>query len=346
MREPNFERLKTALFCGEPDCVPLMELGIAKNIKDGFMGKHVNTLAGDVEFWHKAGYDYMKLQPKVLFDLPSSTPDMHTDYDEDTPERKWAAEHFGLISSMQDAENYNFPKPEDVDYSVFEEVQHYLPDSMKVIGQYGDIFTMVWVVMGFENFSMALFEDPELVEYLFQRFGESVYNLFENMVDFDIVQAMWYSDDLAYAQGLMVSPDVFRKFLFPWVKKIGDLCKKKEIPFIYHSDGVLYELLDDFIQSGVNALHPVEPKAMDIEELKKKVENKLCLVGNIDLAYTLTRGTPGETAEEVKERLRKVAPGGGYVLGSSNSVPDYVKLENYIAMIETTRKFGMYPINV
>jgi uroporphyrinogen decarboxylase len=325
----------------------MMELGIAKNIKEGFLGKPVNTLSDEVEFMKTAGYDFVKLQPKVIFDMPSSTPDMHTDYDEDeAPERKWAAEHFGLISTMADAEKYPFPKPEDVDYSNFEKIKEYLPENMKVIGQYGDIFTMTWVVMGFERFSMALFEEPELVDYLFKRFGECVYNLFENMVDFDIVQAMWYSDDLAYTEGLMISPMVYRQYLFPWVKKIGNLCKKKEIPFIYHSDGVLHELMDDFLDCGVNALHPIEPKAMDIVELKKKWAEKLCLIGNIDLAYTLTRGTPEETDEEVKERIRTLGPGGGYIVCSSNSVPDYVKLENYKAMVEAVKKYGKYPISL
>ena len=346
MRKPDFERLCTALFCGQPDYVPLMELGIAKNIKEGFLGKPIHSLADEVEFWQRAGYDYIKLQPKVIFEMPSSTPDMHSDVDEKQTQRKWAAEHFGMISSMKDAEQYPFPRPQDVDYSIFEEVTRYLPDSMKVIGQYGDIFTMTWVVMGFERFSMALFEDTELVEFLFQKFGEAVYNLFENMVDFECVRALWYSDDLAYAEGLMISPSVYRAYLFPWVRKIGALCRTKGIPFLYHSDGVLFDVLDDLMACGVNALHPVEPKAMNILELKKKVQGKLCLIGNVDLAYTLTRGTPQETAEEVKELLRTVALGGGYVLGSSNSIPDYVKLDNYIAMIETTRNFGKYPIDI
>jgi uroporphyrinogen decarboxylase len=83
---------------------------------------------------------------------------------------------------------------------------------------------------------------------------------------------------------------------------------------------------------------------MDIVKVKEQVKGKLCVIGNVDLGYTLTRGTPEETAEEVKEKIRLLAPGGGYCLGSSNSVPDYVKVENYRAMVETTKDFGKYPI--
>ena len=74
--------------------------------------------------------------------------------------------------------------------------------------------------------------------------------------------------------------------------------------------------------------------------------DRLCVIGNIDLSYTLTRGTPEEVAEEVKQRLKDVAPGGGYCLGSSNTIPDYVPPENYIAMVETTLERGNYPVNL
>jgi uroporphyrinogen decarboxylase len=79
-------------------------------------------------------------------------------------------------------------------------------------------------------------------------------------------------------------------------------------------------------------------------ELKRTVGHRIALCGNIDLAYTLTRGTPEEVDAEVKERIRHVAPGGGYVLGSANSVPEYVPIENFNAMRAACLKYGRYPI--
>jgi len=337
-RKPNFERLRTALYCREPDYVPLVELGIAQEIKEGFLGKEIHSLKEEVEFWTLAGYDYVKLQPGIDIN-PAKI----------MPKRggwRWAATHSGVINSWQDFEHYIWPRPEDIDYSNFEEITKYLPDSMAVIGQHGDIFTMVWELMGFENFSIMLYEDIELIEALFERIGTIVFNLFENMATFDCVKALWYSDDIAYHNGPMVSPAIIRKYLFPWMKKIGDLAKGHNIPYIYHSDGKLWDFIDDIIACGVNALHPIEPKAMDIVEVKEKVKGKLCVIGNIDLSYTLTRGTPGETEEEVRQKIRTVAPGGGYCLGSGNSIPKYVKLENFIAMIEATKRCGKYPISI
>jgi len=105
------------------------------------------------------------------------------------------------------------------------------------------------------------------------------------------------------------------------------------------------EVIDDLIACGVNALHPIEPKAMDIYKLKKIYGKKLCLMGNIDVGETLTRGNPETVDEEVKQKISRLAPGGGYCIGSSNSIPDYVPLENYIALLEASFNYGHYPIH-
>ncbi|MBN1900274.1 nucleoside 2-deoxyribosyltransferase [Candidatus Sumerlaeota bacterium] len=346
-RNPDFNQLRTAFLCGEPDYVPLMELGIARNIKEAYLGKPVRTLQDEIEFSVEAGYDYIKLQPIIDMDPANvrNKSSLKTKISENQ-DRVWASEHDGIIKNRQDFDRYIWPKKEDISYERFEQIKPLLPDGMRVIGQYGDIFTMVWEMMGFENFSLMLYMDPELVSALFEKIGDLILSMYENMVDFDLVGALWYTDDIAYASGLMMSPDALREYFFPWLDKMGKIARDHNLPFMYHSDGMLWEVFDDIIKAGVNAVHPIEPMAMDIVEVKKKYKGKLCVMGNIDLGYTLTRGTPEETAEEVKERLRAVAPGGGYCLGSSNSVPDYVKPDNYRAMVETAKKFGNYPIDI
>ena len=92
-------------------------------------------------------------------------------------------------------------------------------------------------------------------------------------------------------------------------------------------------------------LQPIEPKAMDIVELKNQVQGKLCLIGNVDVDL-LARGTPKQIRQKTRDLLRDVAPGGGYCLGSGNSVPNYVQVENYRAMVETVHEFGSYPITL
>jgi uroporphyrinogen decarboxylase len=111
-----------------------------------------------------------------------------------------------------------------------------------------------------------------------------------------------------------------------------------------HSDGKLTDVLDDLIALGLDALHPIEPKAMDIRQLKRDYGDKLTLFGNVDL-NVLGLGTPGQTRQLVRELIRDLAPGGGYAVSSSNSVSYYVKVENYVAMLQAVSDFGRYPIS-
>jgi uroporphyrinogen decarboxylase len=195
--------------------------------------------------------------------------------------------------------------------------------------------------MGFETFAVATREQPELVQALFARVSDLIVGMFERMAGMDWVGALWYSDDIAFSSGLMVSPDFLHQHLFPRLRKIGELAKERGIPFIYHSDGNLWDVLDAVIACGVTALHPLEPKSMDIVEVKRQYGHILGVCGGVDLDV-LARGTPDIVRALVRRFLSTVAPGGGWCAGSSNSIPDYVPVENYLAMVDTVLEFGVY----
>ena len=127
------------------------------------------------------------------------------------------------------------------------------------------------------------------------------------------------------------------------MKKIGELAKRHNLPYLYHTDGKLWQVMDDLIACGINALQPMEPKAMEAREVKSRYGDKLCLIGNIEVDR-LARGTPEEIDSLVKDRIKNLAKGGGYCAGSSNTVPEYVPLANYIAMLNAAFKYGRYPI--
>jgi uroporphyrinogen decarboxylase len=135
-----------------------------------------------------------------------------------------------------------------------------------------------------------------------------------------------------------------RKHLFPWYRRIGEVAARYNKPLLFHSDGNLRPILEDLIACGIKVIQPIEPKGMDINSLKDDYAGRLCLVGNIDLGSTLTLGTPAEVRSEVRQHIRDLAPGGGYCVGSSNSVTNYVPLANFKAMLEATFDFGTYPI--
>ena len=163
--------------------------------------------------------------------------------------------------------------------------------------------------------------------------------MFEKFAQHDSVDLLWYSDDIAYTNGLLMSPDILDEYFFPWLKKIGDLSKKYNKPLIYHTDGILYDVMDGIIDCGVTALHPVEPKAMKLKDVKEKYGDKLSFIGSIDVDL-LCRGTKKEIIDKVEENIKIAAYNGGYCVGSGNSIPEYVNYDNYLTMIKTAKEIG------
>lgn len=350
-RKPDWRRARTALMCqGEPDRVPFIELGVHPIFKGRMLGRPCTAVADEIEFAQLAGYDYIKLQPGIDMNpgkiLPAGAPGAReSQLTEGGPVRKWANEHDGIIRNREEFERYQWPTPESVSYARLEEACRILPEGMGLIGQYGDIYTFIWESMGFETFAMALYEDPDLVAALFDRVGGIIFNLYENMIQLDRLTALWFSDDLAYTGGLMIAPDFFRDLLFPWVRRMGDLARSRDIPFLYHSDGVLWDVMDDLVDCGVTALHPIEPKSMDVADVKERAGGRLCVLGSVEVD-TLCRGTEDEVRALVRDRVRRAGPGGGFCLGSSNSVPEYANYDNYIAMLEEGDRVGTYPLDL
>jgi len=339
---PDFDRLRKTLLLQQADRIPVMELGIDESIMAHFLGRPVMTLEDRIDFFRCAGYDYIKLSPSIDMNPAGLVPAggfRHSEASGQDKARKWGSEGKGIISTWEAFEQFQFPCVRDEMFLPFEQAERLLPPGMRVIGQYGDIFTFTWEFMGFETFCFACVEDEELVEAVFSRIGAIVYALFERMAQFDVVGGLFYSDDIAYQTGLMAAPAVFDKYLFPWMKKIGQLCAQRGFPFIYHSDGKMWEVMEALLATGVTALQPIEPKAWDILEVKRRYGDRLALIGNVDVDL-LARGTAQAVAAETKRLIDVGGPGGGYCVGSGNTVPNYVRPENYRAMLETAWEFG------
>ena len=342
--DPNFERLRKTLYGGQADRVPLAEVVIDEGAKESFLGKPVNDLVTDLEFFIQAGYDYMILGRRIAgFPGIWEAACLKNYYDRQRKPGQGGSK--GVINDWNDFKNYPWMKPEDLDFRIFDEAEKLLPRGMKVIRYLGPIFQMTWMLMGFETFSYKLAEDPSLIDAILDKVFEVVNQEYEDAIQREGIGAIWYVDDIGAKDRLMVSPAFLQKALFPRMRIFVEGCKKKGIPFLYHTDGNIHRVFEDIMEMGVNALHPIEPLAMDIYEIKKKVGGRLCLIGNIDVDLLL-RGTPEEIAEDTKTHLKLLGPGGGYVLGSSNSIHRTITVENYRAMLETTLKYGKYPIQI
>jgi uroporphyrinogen decarboxylase len=342
--EPDFNRIKKTLLLEEqPERLPLCDFGISKELKEWVLdgncknvtyfsnGKDYHALApkDEVSFWVQAGYDFVCTWPYYNFALS----------DVKEKEGSVSAEGIGIIKSLDDLNSQKWPW-QDLDTVSYENVINIskeMPADMKIIILAHDIFTYAWENMGFTHYCLSLYEDPELVEKLMHQLGYAIYTITERTVNEigDSIGGIWYADDLAFNTGPLIEPENYRKYLFPWVKKMGDLAASLSVPFIYHTDGNLWELFNDLYALGVNAIHPLEPKSMVAEEVKEKEGKRFCLIGNIDVDL-LSRGDKEEIVTLVKDRIKNLGKNGGYCVGSSNTLPPYINPLNFKAMVETT----------
>jgi len=360
---PDFANCRRALLCqGEPERVPAVEFHIDAAIKARFLGRPVESIEDDAEFYLRAGYDFVPIlfgMRRTMVERAAQAAETgqsaghmklsRARYDVNQPRestRLWAEEGAGLITDRASLDEFDWPDPEAYNYHDVARLGEILPREAKVVPVVGYIFAAGWMLMGFERFCLDLAQGAPIAARVMQRLGELHVAVVERLLEFDCVGAVCMPDDLAYKTSLMVRPAFYREHVFPWHRRIGGLVRRKDLPYVFHSDGRYVDVIDDLIECGYRAIHPCEPASMDIVELKQRYGGRLCLCGNINLDSTLTLGTPEDVDREVRQRIRALAPGGGYCCGSSNSVTEYVPFENYLAMLEATRKYGRYPIRL
>ena len=354
----NWELIRTTILRqGEPAWVPFMEIGLSQVHKHRLLGRPIRTLQDDLEVSRRLG------QPMVVVSIGlhnssavrNAMAATHVDIEDNREagtgwvhgaERRWAHGTESVIRSEADFEAFPWPAPDDFDYSVLDQADQLLPADHKVIFAVGKVFNLGWWLTGFDVYAYTLADNPDLIARLHQKIGEIQAGVVERALEHKSVGLVWHADDMAYRTGLMVSPRVFRQHVFPVYKRMNEMCRQQDVLTVFHSDGKVDDVIEDIIAAGFDGFNPIEPVAMDIRALKERVSGRLALIGNVDLSYTLTRGTPEEVDQEVRDLIRDVAPGGGYALASANSVPEYVPWENFVAMHTAWLKYGRYPIRL
>jgi len=351
--QPNFDRIRKTIGHEEPDRVPLIEALVAYEIQSAFLGKKVESrdLKSQVEFWAGAGYDSIPLtvgmmnpgeitKESSIFGVVERT--LRREGEETVP---WKIEENGVITYPEDFDRFPWEDAAKLDFSKFHQIQPFLPPGMKILACSGKVFTVTWMLMGFQNFCLSLYMQEDLLSKVFQKVGEIQVQGAKELSKISNLGAIWVVDDLSYGSGPMIHPKFFRKYVFPWYEELAALAKKQGLLFFFHSDGNIWPIMDDLIAIGFDAIHPIDPTIMDIKEVKEKVGKKLGILGNLHTDL-LARGSEEEVRELTKKLIREIAPGGGYALGSGNSVPNWARFENYQAMRETALKFGEYPIKI
>jgi uroporphyrinogen decarboxylase len=358
------ERVLTALKREIPDRVPWLEISIDEILQKRIMGTTDFTpidlcaklgmdafgyrfpiggeaTSGPVTMALDSGFKEKYYYPqKVTFDFsPPFIAEMGT-----TPETGRSFVKRGLLTSNESLKLLDEYLPDPDHPARYEQVAKWIAKYKGEYAVFGRIrlgSSSMLESMGLAEFAYNVYDHPDLVKEIHRRFSEWFAKVVEylNQMDFDFYVA---ADDLADSKSPWMSPGMYREFFLPYERIVAEAIKK---PWVFHSDGNLLPIFEDLLTLGMSGIHPFQPSAMDIKQVKATYGNRVCILGNVDLDYTLTLGTPEEVEKEVKEKMAALAPGGGYIIASANSLPDYCKTENVLAMAQAIRKYGRYPID-
>ncbi|RIK83731.1 MAG: hypothetical protein DCC67_05650 [Planctomycetota bacterium] len=341
------QRVLAALDRQQPDRVPLVEWVIDDHIiqalRPGSSYLDFNDWIGldnvglNRSSWSRENVDYVDREKGLFRDIwgvirafgPESTP--------------YPVE--GPIKTPDDLRRYQPPDPE---------APGVLGDLPAIVARYKGQKTICVVSRdGFfnpsylrnqETFLMDMIDHPRLVHELIDLAVSYDMRVAERMVHAG-ADVVVLADDYADKNGPLMSPRHFREFILPALQRAVDNAHRAGAYVVKHSDGNIMPLLDMIVSTGVDAINPLEPAAgMNIAAVKEKYGDRVAIIGNIDCGDLLCNAPADEVARVTRETIRVAAPEGAFCLASSNSIHSSVRPENYLAMVETNRRWGGYPL--
>jgi len=317
------------LWTGNPDPAVVHEGAVRWGIEDNAEAffRHMD----DDCRWVSADSGYHHPEGRPMFD---------TAYNSKSRDTLSAAGCFADTEDLAEIEAYPWPDVKYCDFTqVYKKIEQF-PDKMVFTGMWACFFHLVADYFGMENYFIKMYEAPEIVEAV----TEHVVDFFVQANDKffaglgDRADVMFFGNDFGTQLDLLISPEMFRKFVLPGFKKIIAVGKKYNKKILLHSCGSIYRIIPDLIDAGVDAIHPIQAKAagMSADELKQ-YKNDLAFVGGIDAQSFFVNSTPDEIAREV-DRVRSILGPSIVISPSHEQILPNVPVENVLAMARAAKK--------
>lgn len=250
-----------------------------------------------------------------------------------------------IIQSMEDVENYPWEaKPAEYiqrfeqDYAALREA---LPEGMKAVGGVGNgLFETIQDFVPFQELAFLQADEPEVVDALWKKIGDLMVELWgwalNNYADcFAICR---FGDDLGFRSSTLIQPDEIRKHIIPQYKRVIDLVHSYGKPFLLHSCGRIYDVMDDLIDAGIDAKHSNEDAIDTFDVWVERYGDRIGNFGGIEMNI-MTLNTPDEVKAYVRKLLPKIEGHGGIAIGTGNQISSYTEPANWIAMTEAVREW-------
>ncbi len=251
-----------------------------------------------------------------------------------------------VIQSEEDFRKYPWDEIEhyyfEANAKYFRALRKAMPEGMKAIGGVGNgIFECVQDLVGYQNLCYFKADDEELYEALFRKVGQTNLGIWKRfMREFgDVYCVLRFGDDLGYKSNSLLSTDDIKDFILPQYKPIVDLVHSYGKPFLLHSCGKIFNVMDALIDEvGIDAKHSNEDQIAMFPEWVERYGDRIGNFGGFDMDVVCNYGKE-ELKEYMLDIMRQCEHKGGIAFGTGNSIPNYVPAENYVNMIEVVREY-------
>ena len=275
--------------------------------------------------WVMADAGYRHPEGRPMFDTSWGTSGRHT---------LSAAGSFAETEDVADVERYPWPDVKYCDFTdVYAAIDRY-PDKAVFTGMWCCFYHIVADFFGMENYFVKMYENPAVVEAVTERVVDFYVAANEKFFAGlgDRADIMFFGNDFGTQRDLMLSPELFRKFVLPSTKRIIEVGKKYGKIIMLHSCGSIYRVIPDLIDAGVNALHPLQAQAagMSAQSLAQ-FKNDIAFLGAIDAQSFFVNATPGQIEDEVK-RVRDILGPNIVISPSHEEILPNVPPANVLAM--------------
>ncbi|MBZ0304332.1 MAG: hypothetical protein K8J31_31640, partial [Anaerolineae bacterium] len=248
----------------------------------------------------------------------------------------------GNIQSLNDLKGYAWPQPDWWDFSPLPHVLTQLDahEPYHVRFRIGSVFETAWQLRGMQAFLMDMAIDPEIPLYILDRLTEVFVENTRRVLELagDRLDMVYFYDDVATQKGLLMSRDMWERFIKSRHRQLIEVAEAFHIPVMYHCDGAIARLIPDLLDMGITVLNPIQVSASGMEPhaLKAAFGDRLTFHGGIDIIETLPKGTPEGVRDEVCSRVKILGQNGGYIMSSAHHIQADTPLENVLAMYDVS----------
>ena len=250
-----------------------------------------------------------------------------------------------FVVNKSNADEYRFPDP--YDKRRFADLEDFILGNKDkfIICELGfSLFERACILRGMENLLVDMKANPGFVDGLLDRILEYNLVIIEQACSYNI-DCFHFADDWAQQQGLIMGPELWRKFIKPRVARMcGEVTERGKVVSV-HCCGDVREIFPDLIEIGVKIFNPLQPEVMDVFEVKDKFGDKLTFHGGIGVQQTLPFGTIDEVIDDVKKKMERLGKGGGYVVSPAHAIPPDVPAENMAALIDSLLNQSINKVN-